>query len=380
MEERQGYDVLKIVEHSDRCYMSTDYVRGKTLVVWLKYHPQIGKEQLYRWMRGLLEDLEHFHRCRGNPCYQYVNPYSIIVGEDEKLYLLDLGSRQQEDLLHVMQRRYVRENFLSPENQYYQKASVREDIYGLGKTMQYLLSAVEVEPSLSRMEEVRLQKLISRCLNRDSKKSYQTIQELSKHFPNTTKQRKNHKTLGKKILLTVAMLIVIVAGIRLVGERSLTQEDKKGEQLSGDLSDTGDNNNKSDADYREEIRQKQEQWDTEKQEIEQEYKVRERKILYELALLYFVELEDYQKSKEVVEEMEEPDEFAGDFVKLCGYLDGQMPFVQSEDMKELLSRMEEEVPDPEDERYAYCIARGYESLEEGEGEDTEENADENEEE
>ena len=74
--------------------------------------------------------MKHFHQCRGNPSYQYVNPYSIIVGENEKLYLLDLGSRDQEELLHLMQRRYVRENFLSPDNQYYQKASVREDIYG----------------------------------------------------------------------------------------------------------------------------------------------------------------------------------------------------------------------------------------------------------
>lgn len=379
MEERQGYDVLKIVKHSDRCYMSTDYVKGKVLVVWLKYHPQIGKEQLYRWMRGLLENLEHFHRCRGNPCYQYVNPYSIIVGEDEKLYLLDLGSRQQEDMLHVMQRRYVRENFLSPENQYYQKASVREDIYGLGKTIQYLLSAVEVEPSLGRVEEIRLKKFISRCLDQDSKKSYQTIQELSKYFPNTKKQRKIHKALSKKILFAAAVVVIIASGIRFAGERALAQKNEKGEQLSGELSDTENNNYKSDADYREEIREKQKQWDTEKQEIEQEFKIRERELLYELALLYFVELEDYQKSKEAVEEMEEPDEFAGDFAKLCGYLDGQMPFAQSEDMKELLSRMEKEVPDSEDERYAYCIARGYESLEESGEEITDENDDGNEE-
>ena len=30
------------------------------------------------------------HKCRGAPCYQYVNPYSMIIAEDEELYFLDL--------------------------------------------------------------------------------------------------------------------------------------------------------------------------------------------------------------------------------------------------------------------------------------------------
>ena len=56
MEERKGYDVLKIVVHSDRCYMSTDYVAGKQLIVWLKYHSRIEKELLFGWIRELLEN------------------------------------------------------------------------------------------------------------------------------------------------------------------------------------------------------------------------------------------------------------------------------------------------------------------------------------
>ncbi len=121
MEEKRNYEILKFVMHGDKCYMSTDIVKGKPLIVWLKYHAHITKEQFYEWARQIIADLDHFHRCRGNPCYQYVNPYSVIVGEDRKVYLLDLASKEQEDMMHLMQRRYVRENFLSPENQYSEK-------------------------------------------------------------------------------------------------------------------------------------------------------------------------------------------------------------------------------------------------------------------
>lgn len=361
MEERKGYDVLKIVVHSDRCYMSTDYVAGKQLIVWLKYHSRIEKELLFGWIRELLENLKHFHQCRGNPSYQYVNPYSIIVGENEKLYLLDLGSRDQEELLHLMQRRYVRENFLSPDNQYYQKASVREDIYGFGKTVQYLLSAIEVEPQLRRLEELRLQRMISRCSN-NSKKSYQTIQEISDHFP-SSRNRDHSKipSLRKAFLCAAILAGVAVAAIRIADDNEWSRKDEKGEKPAGDLSDTEDHDSKILEDYREEMQQRQEQWDISKQEIEEASAKRERELVYELALLYFIELEDYGKSGEAAGSLGEGDKFAKDFVTLCGFMEGKLSEVTQEDMEELLERLKREAPDA-DERYAYCISKGYQRI------------------
>lgn len=363
MEEREGYDVLKIVVHGDRCYMSSDYVKGKQLIVWLKYHSGIEKVMLFRWIRELMDNLEHFHQCRGNPCYQYVNPYSIIVGENKKLYLLDLGSKEQDELLHLMQRRYVRENFLSPDNQYYQRTSIQEDIYGFGKTVQYLLSASEADPPLRRMEEIRLKNMISRCVNRNSKKCYQTIQEISKHFPNNReKNDRRIPTIRKVLICAVILTGFTVAVTRTTGGEARKQDEGKGEKISGDLPDTENANSEILENYREEMRQRQEQWDTEKQEIEEAYADREKGLIYELALLYFVELEDYPKSRETMEDIEEPEDFARDFVKLCAFMGGQASADAEQDTEQLLERLKTEVPDPEDERYVYCIAKGYEKL------------------
>ena len=365
MEDRQGYDVLRIVVHSNRCYMSKDYIVGKQLIVWLKYHSRIEKECLFGWIHELIENLEHFHQCRGNPCYQYVNPYSIIVGEDSKLYLLDLGSKAQDELLHLMQRRYVRENFLSADNQYYQKVSVQEDIYGFGKTVQYLLSTTDVEPPLRKIEELRLKNMISRCINRNSKKCYQTIQEVSEHSPNNRIKNTNKKSsLQKVFVCTIVLMGFAVIAAQAAGREVWNKNREKDGKVSEDLEDAENNNYEMLEEYRGKLLEKQEQWDIERREIEEKYVKREKELTYELALLYFIELEDYYKSRDTLESIGEAEAFTEDFIKLCMFMSEQEPVITDEDMEQLLERLKMEVPDPEDERYAYCVSKGYERLKE----------------
>ena len=71
----------------------------------------------------------------------------------------------------------MREYFLPPEENYYQNASKELDIYGLGKTFQYILASSETEPHLNRWK------------NTDFRVSFQKQWEqkvlLSKRFRNS---------------------------------------------------------------------------------------------------------------------------------------------------------------------------------------------------
>lgn len=365
MGEKQGYEVLKLVAHGEKCYMSTDYIRGKSLIRYLRYRPQMEKERLYRWIRELITQLDQFHRCRGNPSYQYVNPYSVIVGEDENLYLLDLGSREQEEILHLMQRRYVREKFLSPENQYYQKASMREDIYGAGKTIQYLLSAVETAPALTGWEEFRLRRTISRCLDQDSKRTYQTFSELSEHLP----RQKSSEARKLPRLRRMVVVLAVILGIAALGfgaARAAGYMRQGGGTGLSDRSDTGDSQDEDAADHSQEIQRLEEKWDSEKQALEEKYQQRERELSCRLAAVYFADLEDYGRCSEALDGIGHPDQFVKDFAELSAFMDGKRPSATEYGIKKILERMEEEAPDGEDERYTLCIARGYQVLEKGE--------------
>lgn len=368
MEEKRNYEILKFVMHGDKCYMSTDIVKGKPLIVWLKYHAHITKEQFYEWARQIIADLDHFHRCRGNPCYQYVNPYSVIVGEDRKVYLLDLASKEQEDMMHLMQRRYVRENFLSPENQYYQKSEEKEDIYGFGKMIQYVLSSVELEPELKFLESVRIQKIITRCLDKQGKKRYQKLSDLSGQFSLSEKRNGSKKIMYVMIALAVIGLLVL-SGNRIVSCISGQSRRQGGQDTK--LADTERKEDMKAQAYQEQFQELKEQWETERKELQDESSKREQELLYDLAFVYFSQMKDYEVCSRYLEEMKEPDAFAKDMVRLCGVMsraDGEDDNTEkrTEDEEEsvemLLERMRQEIPDEEDERYAECIEFAKEQL------------------
>lgn len=368
MEEKRNYEILKFVMHGDKCYMGTDIVKGKPLIVWLKYHAHITKEQFYEWARQIIADLDHFHRCRGNPCYQYVNPYSVIVGEDRKVYLLDLASKEQEDMMHLMQRRYVRENFLSPENQYYQKSEEKEDIYGFGKMIQYVLSSVELEPELKFLESVRIQKIITRCLDKQGKKRYQKLSDLSGQFSLSEKRNGSKKIMYVMIALAVIGLLVL-SGNRIVSCISGQSRRQGGQDTK--LADTERKEDMKAQAYQEQFQELKEQWETERKELQDESSEREQELLYDLAFVYFSQMKDYEVCSRYLEEMKEPDAFAKDMVRLCGMMsraDGEDDNTEkrTEDEEEsvemLLERMRQEIPDEEDERYAECIEFAKEQL------------------
>lgn len=368
MEEKRNYEILKFVMHGDKCYMSTDIVKGKPLIVWLKYHAHITKEQFYEWARQIIADLDHFHRCRGNPCYQYVNPYSVIVGEDRKVYLLDLASKEQEDMMHLMQRRYVRENFLSPENQYYQKSEEKEDIYGFGKMIQYVLSSVELEPELKFLESVRIQKIITRCLDKQGKKRYQKLSDLSGQFSLSEKRNGSKKIMYVMIALAVIGLLVL-SGNRIVSCISGQSRRQGGQDTK--LADTERKEDMKAQAYQEQFQELKEQWETERKELQDESSKREQELLYDLAFVYFSQMKDYEVCSRYLEEMKEPDAFAKDMVRLCGMMsradgDDDNTEKRTEDEEEsvemLLERMRQEIPDEEDERYAECIEFAKEQL------------------
>ncbi len=338
MEQAKGYEVLKLVDHGKQCYVSTDYVKGDPLIRWLKYHPDISKELLFRWIYEMVCQLERFHRCRGNPSYQYVNPYSMIIVNDQNMYLLDLGSKKQEQSLRRMQRKGIRENFLSPDNLYYQKNSLEEDIYGIGKTIQYMLSATEPEPSLGALEEMKFQKIISRCLNKNSKKKYHSIREISKQLPKIKPHSRTSKQKASKKPILAALFVISAIAVFFI-LLYLVRQDYSARKTALDKKERSENQQAV-------------------QEEKEDLKARAETAQFDMGLLYFLELEDYQRSQSVFSEIK-GEKLAVHFTELSGcLLDGECTSADG-GIEQLLNEMEQSIPDKEDVRYYLCLLRGY---------------------
>lgn len=276
MAEREGFDVLRLIEHGQMCYISSEYVDGKILAGWLKVHPNITKERLFSLIRDITNQLSMIHRCRKKPYYQYVNPYSIVVTEEGEIYFLDLEAGTNEKQLRLMQRRGMREAFLPSGEMYYQKASLELDIYGLGKTIQYLLAMANPVPALCKREERRFLRIISRCLNTQSRLPYKNISEIRRSIPRYVRKTKPVIN-GRKHIFLVCAAIVILAVVWKMQETErnspmfLEESDSKGKKeekkSAGDL----------------------------KSEDEEIMMSDERELRIELAMLYILSVEDYEK-------------------------------------------------------------------------------------
>lgn len=336
MTSKEGYDVLRLIGHNQNCYVSSEYVDGSPLIRWLKYHQTLSKEQLFRMVYEIVSQLAQIHRCRGNPCYQYVNPYSIIVAEDGEIYFLDLGAQSNEAQLRKMQRRAVREYFLPPEENYYQQASTELDIYGLGRTIQYLLSETQPEPELRRGEVLRFQKIIFRCIQRYSKKSFQKVSDIQKYIPKYRERKRERKKLSKKtVLLAVAAAVIAIAAA--VSAAGLMKTDKTYRRTPEDISG--------------EKRGTLEHMSGEK--------VTEKSLRMELGMLYFLEVRDYKKSREYFDSVKDS-ELAESMSVIAGRMEGRG--VSDVKLRQMLEAAEASLSEEDKDMYDPCILQGYAAL------------------
>lgn len=357
MASKDGYDVLRLIEHGQTCYISSEYVKGKVLANWLKFHPNVTKEQLFAWIQSMTKQLGMIHKCRKKPCYQYVNPYSIVIAENGELYFLDMDASSNEEQLRLMRRRAVREAFLPLEEPYYQKASVELDIYGLGKTIQYLLSVSEPDPPLSKREEKRFQRIISRSLKRQSKLSYQNVSEIRKVIPvYKTKAKRTHRGI-RRILMLGGAIVVFAAGCKMLFFTESEDQQEKG-RISQESTEEKENR----VDGRTEAAKTD-------VTIVPEEESNENEEYMELAIAYFLDVEDYKKSLRCLDKIQKTCVMAEDLgIIVEAYLDEEKG-KDAELIEEHLRSMEEQIQEKQTQKeqnredgvgsYYRCLVKGY---------------------
>ncbi len=187
MSVEKGYEVIRFIEHGAKCRPAMDYVRGKVLMYRLQEERRISKKLLFEWFHTLCVQMEEFHRCGNAQCYRYLNPYSILVTKDEGVLLLDLSAESNGFVMKKMQMPAMRNHFVKPVVQKRENTKVGIDLYGMGKTMQFTLSYVEIYPELSLKEEIILGRIIGRCLGEKGKKQYENFRQLKKNLPEIKK-------------------------------------------------------------------------------------------------------------------------------------------------------------------------------------------------
>ena len=176
------YEVLKFIEHGTTCRRSLDCVQGVSLIRRMKTHPGMDRRGLLVWFREIARCVDQYHRSGSGQDYRYLNPYSIIVTEEEGLRLLDLEAPDNASVIKQMQTGAVRDHFVRPVYELGISRNHEADLFAYGKTIQFMLAYTEVRPSLTRLEEMKLQRVISRCTG-ESGKRYSDFGQVLKALP-----------------------------------------------------------------------------------------------------------------------------------------------------------------------------------------------------
>ena len=218
MKKKEFYEVIKFIEHGSKCRLTMDYVEGELLINRLQQGGTQEKQEVLGWFLALADQLEQYHRCSKAKCYYYLNPYSVLITKEGKLMLLDLAAESNGFVLQNLQKRSMRQHFIKTEFQSFEDPKLSKDLYGLGKTIQFVLAHAKVEPRLSGQEESRLIKVISKCLGENPKKYYENLKQVQKELPHCKKENSNNlpSSRNRKMLVAAVIILAIVVVSKVV--------------------------------------------------------------------------------------------------------------------------------------------------------------------
>lgn len=328
MPERDGYETIKMINQGGKCHIVMDYVKGDSLIYWLRYHPDITKQQLFAWIETIVSQMEQYHRSSNSPCYRYLNPYSIIVTKEERLMLIDLEADSNAEILRNMQKRVIRMNF-SPQD-HVKRNKVKTDLFCTGKTVQFLLAQTDANPKLTRREERQLSKIISRCTDNKVKDSYGEFQTLLQDLPKL-KQKGPLLKNGSSVIgnvtaakaLRITILSILTLGVVICAViQPFSSNRGKNLAVTGNMKEASAKESSS------------------KEDSSREKATQEDAIYMDMGLIQFVKLQEYQKSKEYFSKINDHNKAATYYIQMANYLLGSKTTISDARMMEILEELE----------------------------------------
>lgn len=209
MTEKTEYAVLQFVEQNGYCHMVHAVIQGHSVMEYAKEEVKLDKSKVSGLLISLVRQLEQFYKCEEQEAYGFVNPYAIIVTEDGEVRLLDTEAQENRELLVKMQKKKVRVLFISPEYVLSQRKRREDDLYGFGKSVQFVVDKCCGQKAFSWREEKLFQKLYARCRT-GGKASIDEWKSMGKILQKLDRKESGYFPLkaGTVFLLCLTMLVL----------------------------------------------------------------------------------------------------------------------------------------------------------------------------
>lgn len=188
----------------DACYLLREYVEGETLYNFSEKVGIIGENKILEIGLRLTEALERIHKLPDPIIHRDIKPKNILLSPSDELILIDYDTARfykdaaTSDTMFMGTRQTA-----APEQYGFAQSDERTDIFGVGKTLIWLLTGSYDEKSLEHAEcSTSLKTLLLSCVHMDPSRRPSDAGELRRQLL----KLQNTKTRHRKRLVWVALI------------------------------------------------------------------------------------------------------------------------------------------------------------------------------
>lgn len=119
-----------------------DYIPGSSLQDLLEQGKRFSETQVRKIAVEILEILVYLHQLIPPVLHRDIKPSNLILGTDERVYLVDFGSVQAQAAVTGVTFTVVGTGGYAPLEQFWGRAVAASDLYALGATLIHLLTGI----------------------------------------------------------------------------------------------------------------------------------------------------------------------------------------------------------------------------------------------
>ena len=194
---QQSYEVIRFVGQNGKFHIVMDYVEGDLLSTYLQKEKSMSKKNFLQIVSNIAKELEGLEKSSATEYIPYLTPFHIVVKEDQSVAFLKQTEKNNEKIEKIV------DAFMPVDgNMNY--------FYSYGRILQFILAKIKLRPRMSKIEEYRIRRLISKCVEVKSQKKFHSSKELIACIGKVKKRRKVFAILGIAFIT-----IVLGIGLRL---------------------------------------------------------------------------------------------------------------------------------------------------------------------
>lgn len=168
--------VKECVADDGKLIVFEEYVQGRSLKQVLDEHGLLNEEQAYEIAVQLVDILVRLHQLEPAIVHRDIKPSNIIIEKNGHVNLIDFNAARHVNADKNEDTRMLGTvYFAAPEQFGFGQSDERTDIYGLGATINYIMTGDKPGAGIA---ECIFSDILKKCLMVDAKDRYQSAEEL----------------------------------------------------------------------------------------------------------------------------------------------------------------------------------------------------------